>query len=102
MLVLEKKKIAKFPISQNWKEKNPFSVMTMERYDLGINKIEHMSDEVTITCSRQTDEIENYQSGWELNEDSRSSLTNMTSMDDFRVVVLGCIQSTNSDVMFLD
>jgi hypothetical protein len=37
--------------------------MTMERYDLGINKIEHMSDEVTITCSRQTDEIENYQSG---------------------------------------
>lgn len=27
-----------------------------------------MSDEVTITC-RQTDEIENYQSGWELNED---------------------------------
>lgn len=46
-----------------------------------------MSDEVTITC-RQTDEIENYQSGWELNEDSSSSLTNMTSMDDLRVVVL--------------
>jgi hypothetical protein len=36
--------------------------MPMERHDLGINKIEHMSDEVTITC-RQTDEIENYQSG---------------------------------------
>jgi hypothetical protein len=29
-----------------------------------------------------------------------SSLTNMTSMDDLRVVVLGCIQSTNSDEMF--
>jgi hypothetical protein len=28
--------------------------MPMERHDLGINKIEHMSDEVTITC-RQTD-----------------------------------------------
>ncbi len=37
-----------------------------------------------------------------MDEDSSSSLTNMTSMDDFRVVVLGCIQSTNSDVMFLD
>jgi hypothetical protein len=43
--------------------------MTMESYNLVINKIQHMSDEVTITCSRQIDEIENYQSGWELNED---------------------------------
>jgi len=36
--------------------------MPMERHDLGINKIDYMSDEVTIT-GRQTDEIENYQRG---------------------------------------